>query len=123
MNFIFTSTFSGGMIARSARQSGVRVSIKEISLEDAITAATLSDTRSAVGHPATAALMTSILGTEVPFERIALALTPEQDTALIVFQLEQALFKRLNEGEVLSFEQLKEANDNGFLTWNLVQVS
>jgi len=57
---------------------------------------------SAVGHSSTAELLTVKLGIAVPSERINVAL--KKDDVLIVAQLKE----RLNEGEILTLEQLEK---------------
>lgn len=117
---IFTSTFSAGMISQAARKAGAVISIKEIPLELAQKLAQPGEAEpavSAVGHPATAALMSRLLGVEIPFQRVALSLSKSDKTILVVFQLDQSLFKRLNEGEVLDEAALDAANEAGALSW------
>ncbi len=57
---------------------------------------------SAVGHSSTAELLTAKLGLLVPSERLNVSL--KKDDVLIVAQLKE----RLNEGEVLTLEQLEK---------------
>jgi len=57
---------------------------------------------SAVGHESTARLLTTLLGIEVPYNRIQLRL--RKGDTLLVFQL----LVRLPEGKVLTEEELKQ---------------
>ena len=73
---------------------------------------------SAIGHEATAKLLSQLLGIEVPAKRAFITLEPS--TTLIVFQL----LERLPEGKVLSESELKELIQKGkakFLKVQLVQ--
>jgi hypothetical protein len=57
---------------------------------------------SAVGHQSTATVLSKILEREIPFNRIAITLTP--DDILIVFQL----LTRIEEGKILNEEEIKQ---------------
>jgi len=59
---------------------------------------------SAIGHEATATLLTKLLGVEVPFRRIAISAKPGD--VLVHFVL--SLRTRLPEGRVLSEEELRQ---------------
>jgi Domain of unknown function (DUF1874) len=115
---ILTSTFSPSMISAEHRHEAC-ILLETVDLEMAQTCAETA--KSAVAHPATAKLMSEVLGFEVPFERVALALEPGD--SVLVFQLDQALFRRLNEGETLDLDQLRDAMAQGALSWMLVSIS
>ena len=64
---------------------------------------------SAVGHPATASLLSKLLGMPVKAERKMVTL--DEDTILVVFQL----LTRLPEGKILSEEELKQLPHKWFI--------
>lgn len=72
---------------------------------------------SAVGHEATATLLSKMLGIEVPMRRIMVTLTPE--TALIVFQL----LTRLPEGKILSEQEVQQLVEQGKATFFAVLMT
>jgi hypothetical protein len=57
---------------------------------------------SAIGHESTSRLLTTLLGMEIPFNRVPIKL--KEGDRLVVFQL----MTRLEEGRVLSEEELKQ---------------
>jgi len=67
---------------------------------------------SCVGHQTTADLMSAVLGTKVPVNRVAISLNPN-DT-VIVMQLQS----RLPEGKVLDSEEIKSIQ----YKWLLVEI-
>jgi PIN domain nuclease of toxin-antitoxin system len=67
---------------------------------------------SAVGHESTAKVMSQIVGIDIPYNRIQVKL--EKNDKIIVFQL----LTRLEEGKVLSDEELKALPHK----WILVEV-
>ena len=71
---------------------------------------------SAVGHQSTAEILTNLLGIEVPANRVSIRLQPG-DT-LIVFQIGL----RLQEGQVLSREELLDLYEKGQASFVLVEV-
>jgi len=64
---------------------------------------------SAIGHKATAELLTNILGVEIPYNRIQIELKPGD--RLIAFLLK----KRLEEGQVI--KTIEELNAIGYTMW------
>jgi hypothetical protein len=74
--------------------------VREVSLEDAKKLLSQSNFVSAVGHQATADVLTRLLGVQVQFNRIQIQLG--EGDALIVFQL----MTRLEEGKVLNEDEL-----------------
>jgi hypothetical protein len=71
---------------------------------------------SAVGHQATAEILSNLLGVEVPVNRVAIKLRP--DDILIVFQLGI----RLAEGQVLSKEEVLDLYNKGQASFVMVEV-
>jgi hypothetical protein len=89
------NAFSLSMISKD----DVVVRIKEIDVEEA---KKLIKTKfiSAVGHAATASILSELLKTEIPMNRVSIKL--EESDSLIVFQL----LTRLEEGRVLTAEEI-----------------
>ena len=71
---------------------------------------------SAVGHESTAQLLSTLLGMEVPPRRVAIAMSPG-DRA-VIFQLRT----RLEEGKVLSKEEVEALYQQGLASFYLVEV-
>ena len=71
---------------------------------------------SAVGHQSTAEILSNLLSVEVPANRIHIKL--EAGDVLIVFQLSV----RLQEGQVLSREELRDLYEKGQASFVLVEV-
>jgi hypothetical protein len=71
---------------------------------------------SAVGHQATAEILTDLLGVEVPFNRAAI--TMREGDSLIVFQLRV----RLEEGRILTREEVLSLYEGGQASFWLVEV-
>lgn len=61
-----------------------------------------SSVESAIGHSATAELLTRLLGQEIPTNRVQFQ--QEQDQLAVAFKLNG----RITEGEILSLEQIEE---------------
>jgi hypothetical protein len=57
---------------------------------------------SAVGHKATADLLTELLGIEIPFNRVAIAVKPGDICVHFVLRT------RIPEGKILSYEELQQ---------------
>ena len=94
----------------------VTVEFRKISLEE--TRALLSNGFvSAVGHPATAAALSKILGVNVPANRVAITL--ESGSTLIVFQLNVG---RLAPGQELGEQEIIKAFNEGKAFFVLVRV-
>jgi hypothetical protein len=72
---------------------------------------------SAVGHQSTAEILTNLLGIEVPVNRVAIKL--QSGDVLIVFQLAV----RLNEGQVLSKEEVLDLYNKGQASFVMVEVA
>ena len=94
----------------------VTVEFRKISLEEA--KALLSNGFiSAIGHPATAAALSKILGVNVPPNRVAITLEP--GATLIVFQL---ALGRLAPGQELGEQEIIKAHNEGKAYFVLVHV-
>jgi len=108
------NAFSLSMIPLTEKP--VTVKFRKISLEEA--RAMLSNGFiSAVGHPATAAALSKILGVNVPTNRVAITLEP--GATLIVFQL---ALGRLAPGQELGEQEIINAWQSGKAYFVLVQV-
>ena len=100
------NAFSLGMLDGDAK-----LEVRKVSTED-VKKLLNGDFVSAIGHESTAQVVSKLLQTEVPQNRIQLKL--EKGDTLVVFQL----LKRLEEGKVLSEEELKSLP----YTWYVVKV-
>jgi len=76
--------------------------VKEVSINDVKEILKRHSFTSAVGHQATADVLTRLLGVQVPFNRIQIQL--REGDAVIVFQL----MTRLEEGKVLTEDELSK---------------
>jgi hypothetical protein len=95
------NAFSLGMLPDS-KESFLRV--REVSAETAsniIKFMGVAGLTSAVGHQATASVLSKLLGVEIPFNRIQVKL--EKKDVALVFQL----LTRLEEGRVLTEEEIR----------------
>jgi hypothetical protein len=72
---------------------------------------------SAVGHPSTAAVMSTLLGLPVEANRVSITLGVGD--VLIVFQLQV----RLEEGKILSSEEVQDLYNRGLASFVVVEVS
>ena len=93
-----------------------KVAIKKIDLDEARRIVKEYEWESAVGHASTAAILSRILGVDVPAERKMIKI--DFDRPVLVIQL---LF-RLPEGKVLSEEELAEAVKSGKVAFYLVRL-
>jgi hypothetical protein len=92
------NAFSLGMLTGKE----VLLKIKEVDLETVKSMLKAQPFMSAVGHESTARVLSKLLDIEIPFSRVPIKL--QQRDKLIVFQL----LTRLEEGRVLSEEELKQ---------------
>lgn len=106
-----TSTFTLGMLQNKEG----KIAYKEISLQEA-RKLVKQEFISAVGHHATAILMSKILGVMVPCNRIQISVSPGD--CILVFQL----LIRLEEGKVLSVFEMEELWQEGKLSFYKVEV-
>jgi len=77
----------------------VTLRVREVSLQEA-TSLVKEGFTSAVGHQSTAEVLSTLLGVEIPFNRVQLKL--EHGDKILVFQL----LTRLEEGRVLTREEI-----------------
>jgi len=94
---------------------GRTVKVRPVSLEEA-KSILQGGFQSAVGHPSTAAVMSALLGVEVPPNRVAITVGPGD--RILVFQLSV----RLAEGQVLSKEEVLSLYEGGQASFCLVEV-
>jgi len=100
-----SNAFSLGML----QGSQVELKVSEVDTTTVKSLLQAQSFTSAVGHQGTSEILTSLLDTEVPMNRVALKLA-KGDT-LIVFQL----LTRLEEGRVLSKEEVEKLPYKFFL--------
>ncbi len=108
-----SNAFSLGMLEASPEPLTLRV--RTLTLEEAKDILKEGYT-SAVGHQGTAQVLSLLLGTEVPSNRIAIRLS--QEDSLIVFQLGV----RLEEGRILNEEEVLSLYREGKASFFLVEV-
>lgn len=96
MKVYIGNAFSLGML----ESIPTKVKIEEISLEEVKSLLSTGDFISAVGHEATAHLLTSLLKIDISYNRIPIKL--QKGDKLIVFQL----LVRLEEGKILTEEDI-----------------
>ncbi len=94
---------------------GLTLKVRTVSLEE-VKSLLKGGFISVVGHQATADILTALLGVEVPFNRVAI--TMREGDSLIVFQLKM----RLEEGRILSAEEVKSLYEQGLASFYLVEV-
>jgi len=85
------------------------ITARQISMEEVKEMLEKEHFTSAVGHEATAKLLTNVLGIEVPYNRIQIALQPGDK--VIAFLLK----KRLEEGKVI--KTVEELEQIGYTLW------
>jgi len=97
---------------------GLNLRVRPISLEEVkeILRSVSFTFTSAVGHESTARILTTLLGVEVPLNRVAISLSPSDK--LIVFQIKM----RLEEGRILSEEEVRSLYEQGLASFVLVEV-
>ncbi len=108
-----SNSFSLGMVNPSPE--GLTIKVRTLTLEETRDLLKGGYT-SAVGHQGTAQVLSLLLGTEVPSNRIAIRLS--QEDSLIVFQLGV----RLEEGRILSEEEVLSLYREGKASFFLVEV-
>jgi len=92
------------------------IRVREVSLEDVKEFLKENSFISAVGHQATADVMSRLLGIQIPFNRIQVTL--KEGDVLIVFQL----MTRLEEGKILSEQELSQLQFKFLVVVNDVPV-
>jgi hypothetical protein len=95
--------------------SGLTLKVRPITLEE-VKDLLREGFVSAVGHQATAEVLSLLLGTEIPFNRTSISLS--QGDRLIVFQIRT----RLEEGRVLNKEEVDALYQQGLTSFYLVEV-
>ncbi|PUA31020.1 MAG: hypothetical protein B9J98_08150 [Candidatus Terraquivivens tikiterensis] len=70
---------------------------------------------SAVGHESTASLLATLLGVEVPVNRVQVFLKPNDEALAVQFLV------RLQEGQVLTLHQLVQLYDEGKIQFVLIR--
>ena len=90
--------------------------IREVSVEDVMKLLSQSNFVSAVGHQATADVLTKLLNVQIPFNRVQIQLN--EGDVLVVFQL----LTRLEEGKVLTEDELSKLQFKFLLVINDIPV-
>jgi len=85
------------------------IKAKEISIEEAKEILQVEPFISAVGHEATAKLLSNVLGVEIKYNRIQIQLTTGDKLISIILK------KRLEEGKVI--KTVEELNQIGYAIW------
>jgi len=114
-NVILANAFSLSMIP-IVEGDEAKLKVRRISIQEAKELLANVFT-SAIGHQSTAKLLTQLLGVNVPVNRTEIKL--ERGQQLIVFQL----LIRLQEGQVLSHEELEQLYQQGKVVFYVVQLS
>jgi hypothetical protein len=115
MALYLANAFSISMISPLPPE-GRTVKVRPVSLEEAKALLQEGEWTSAVGHPSTAQVMSTLLGVEVPPNRVAIRLGPGD--RVLVFQLSV----RLAEGQVLSQEEVLALYEGGQASFVVVEV-
>jgi len=110
---ILANAFSINML--NVTDEEIKIKVKKISLEEAKKILS-SGFVSAIGHASTAQLLSQMLNMEVPANRVEIKLAPGQ--LLVVFQL----MARLQEGKILSQEELQQLLREGKAVFYLVEL-
>ncbi len=108
-----TNSFSLGMVNPSPE--GLTLKVRPLTLEE-VSCLLKEGYTSAVGHTATAQVLSLLLGMEVPSNRTSISLS--QGDRVIVFQIRT----RLEEGRVLSREEVEALHRQGLTAFYLVEV-
>ena len=110
-----SNAFSLNMILPLPPQ-GRTVRVRPVSLEEVKSILQEGEYVSAVGHPSTAEVMSTLLGVEIPPNRVTITLGPGD--RVLVFQLAV----RLAEGQILSQEEVLALYEGGQASFCLVEV-
>jgi hypothetical protein len=113
-NYI-SNAFSLSMIMPIPPQ-GRTVKVRPVSLEEVKSLLQGGEFKSAVGHPSTAQLLSTLLGVEVPTNRVSISI--QAGDTLVVFQLGI----RLAEGQILSAEEVQDLYDRGLASFFVVEI-
>jgi len=109
------NSFTLSMITPSLLQQGVIIKANPISLEE-VKALIAESFVSAVGHESTARILSKMLGSDVPFNRVQIAITGED--IIVSFQF----MVRLPEGKVLGEEEVVALYNEGKIKFFKVEV-
>ncbi len=96
--------------------AGLTLKVRPISLEEVEGVLLSTPFISAVGHASTAEMLTLLTGVEIPVNRVAVTLSPKD--RVIVFQLRV----RLEEGRILSREEVESLYQQGLASFAMVEV-
>ena len=99
-NVYISNAFSLNMLGHPLPQQGLTVRVRPMSLDEVREVLKSTSFTSAVGHASTAEIISLLVGIEVPANRAAISLSPEDK--LIVFQIQV----RLPEGVVLTRDEV-----------------
>jgi len=110
-----SNSFSLGMLNITSPE-GLTLRVSPIDVGDVEGLLMIHQWISAVGHESTAKIISLLTGVEIPVNRVAITLSPG-DT-VIVFQLKV----RLDEGRILSEEEVKALYDQGKASFYTVVV-
>ncbi len=114
MGIFLANAFSLGMLEASPGNP-LTLRVRVLSLEEARSLLEKGFV-SAVGHQATADVLSALLGIQVEPNRVAI--TMREGDALVVFQLKV----RLEEGRILTEEEVKSLYDQGLASFMMVEV-
>ena len=110
-----SNAFSISMLGQVPQQ-GLTVRVRPIHAGDVEGLLKIQEWKSAVGHASTAAVLSTLLGVEIPPNRVSITL--QAGDVLIVFQLGI----RLEEGKILSSDEVAALVEEGKATFFLVEV-
>jgi len=109
------NSFTLSMLSPSLLEGGVLVKASPISLGE-VKALLQEGFVSAVGHESTARVLSSLLGTDVPFNRVQISV--EEGDVIISFQF----LVRLPEGKVLGDDEVLALYNEGKIKFFRVEV-
>jgi len=115
MTVYLTNSFTLSMITPSLLEQGAIIKASPITLEEAKTLLKEGFV-SAVGHESTAKVLSSLLGTEVPFNRAQIAI--KEGDVIVSFQF----LIRLPEGKVLGDDEVIALYNEGKIKFFRVEV-
>ena len=111
---IIANAFALSMLPPALKEATIKIT--RLTIEEAREILRGKEIVSAVGHTGTAALLTTLLGIEIPVNRVMITL--EKGTPLLVF----ALLIRLEEGRVLAKEEVEALFREGKAAFFLVEL-
>ncbi len=115
MTVYLTNSFTLSMIMPDLIEAGVVIKASPITLEE-VKALIAGGFVSAVGHESTAKVLSSLLGTDVPFNRVQIAITGGD--VIVSFQF----LVRLPEGKVLGEDDVLALYNEGKIKFFKVEV-